>query len=607
MRKTTVFFIIALLSLILTARELDDARFLEKSISYTLNPDGSWQKEYYHRVRLETYYATNRLLGETFILFNPRFQDLKIIKSETTMKDGKVMNSPANAFNPVLPRDAHGFSDFSHLREMVITHTGLERGATIILHYLLKTKAGFMPYFSGREMVTDQLPIDRYVLKIKVPADSALHLVTYPGQIRPEVLREDDGISHTILYENLNGDPSEPLDRDLNDYRILFSSAENWDGILPAPEPADSGLSPILNQINTFRNSAGVTEDELVLKIQGLVADDIDHCSIGMELSGFQVRPFSRIIESNYATPIEKAYLLRQLLKLSNIPADMVAVPYHPEVLRNVPTIFQFKEFLIKIKNNPENPVFLNPNAKTEHPFPYHLSGSEYFNLSEKKIDRFESLKTPVHVISMKGILQMNDSQATADLDLSLSGLFNPYFLYIKDGQLSLFKMMKSMMPVTKLEIAKIHRLTPQTVRASVKVAGDFFTALYQNRSQMKRFTFPNIPESLIELKARQHPLILGGPFQFNIQLLIKNIDQYHVMYLAPDCFFENDTGYYQQQINTRSSGDLELNIRLSLHKSIIQSDQYPRFRELLTRYFQKQPLLVLKKLEVGKPRRFQP
>ena len=46
------------------------------------------------------------------------------------MADGKKVKAPENAINEILPAFAAGAPAFNSLREMVITHTALERGAT---------------------------------------------------------------------------------------------------------------------------------------------------------------------------------------------------------------------------------------------------------------------------------------------------------------------------------------------------------------------------------------------------------------------------------------------------------------------------------------------
>ena len=99
--------------------------------SYTLNNDGSMVYHYHHTLKYLTHFAFNRLYGESFIVYNPEYQELIVNESETMMKNGKKIQSPENAFNIVLPRFSAGAPDFNHMHEMVVTHTGLEFGMRV--------------------------------------------------------------------------------------------------------------------------------------------------------------------------------------------------------------------------------------------------------------------------------------------------------------------------------------------------------------------------------------------------------------------------------------------------------------------------------------------
>ena len=99
---------------------------------FTLNKDGSSDYTYSHKVRLFSSFAVNRGFGESFISYNPEWQDLKINHSYTTMRDGSQFESPENAFNEVLPGSAAGSFPFLHLREMVVSHIALEKDALIL-------------------------------------------------------------------------------------------------------------------------------------------------------------------------------------------------------------------------------------------------------------------------------------------------------------------------------------------------------------------------------------------------------------------------------------------------------------------------------------------
>jgi hypothetical protein len=131
MKYINIFSII-IISLIISSCQSNnleqESDAIYKSIKkiYTLNADGSANYQYQHQLKYITHFSFNRLYGESFIVYNPDQQELKINKAETKMVDGKIVPSPENAFNEILPRFAAGAPPFNHLREMVVTHAVLE-------------------------------------------------------------------------------------------------------------------------------------------------------------------------------------------------------------------------------------------------------------------------------------------------------------------------------------------------------------------------------------------------------------------------------------------------------------------------------------------------
>ncbi len=134
----------------------NDAVYSKIVKEYTYNMDGSVDFRYYHRLKILSYFAFHRVFGETFIVYNPKFQTLKINKCVTYMADGKAVPSPANAFNEVLPAFATNSYPYNHLREMVVTHTGLEINCEIELDYTIHSQAGFYPFLMANETVLDR-------------------------------------------------------------------------------------------------------------------------------------------------------------------------------------------------------------------------------------------------------------------------------------------------------------------------------------------------------------------------------------------------------------------------------------------------------------------
>src|SRR6056297_1613739 len=151
-----------------------DALYKKITKTYTLNEDGSTTYQYEHELDLHSYLSFNRLYGETFIKYNPEYQTIDTIISVTETKEGKKIPSPDNAYNELLPRFASGAPSFSHLREMVVTHTGLEKNSTINLKYQISSNKDFMPFLTGDEILEQSSPVKEMVIKVRIPKDKEL-------------------------------------------------------------------------------------------------------------------------------------------------------------------------------------------------------------------------------------------------------------------------------------------------------------------------------------------------------------------------------------------------------------------------------------------------
>lgn len=583
-----------------------DAVCLEKGITFTLNPDGSWVKDYHHRLKLETYYAVNRLGGETFISYNPEFQELKVLKSETTMKDGRKVPSPSNAFNEVLPASAHYFPHFSHLREMVVTHTGLERGAVIDLHYQLTTKPDFMPYFSGRELITDHFPIQHMILKIVIPTGKKLNYQLVDTTDKTAKLTKETSNNqdiYTFTFENLGSFIGEPANKDIGQAFIVFSTASDWETVFPPPavEAVDPVPTALVENVNALKSLTGAgNEDEFYFKLQTLVSDEIANCNVGVALGGFSVRKLQDIYHSNYGTAIEKAYLLYHILKHLDIPAEILAQPLHgDQVAKDVPTMLQFGDFLIRIKGRAANDIYLNPWENSDFLYPYTDVNAVVYNLQEKT---FAIINQPVDFqngldISGKITIGKDNEKTVGELALLVGGYFYPYRSTLEDAQKALLKVIKGVLPVSSLEIKKITLLAPGELSAVVSVEGDFFKEIYrQQQWKLEKFQFPYITEEMIALNKRKYPMNLDVPFNFRVNIELEIPEGQVVTFLSPLVAVKNDMGIYEQRVESSKPGFVAIKMAMVINKSEIVPGSYPWFRDILARYFTKEPLALIKK-----------
>ena len=459
-----------------------DGQYIKKEITYTLNPDGSWVKNYHHLLKYNSYYTIRRM-GETFIIYNPRYQKLKVIKSETTMKDGKKVPLPKNALNEILPFVAHNYPDFSNLRQMVITHTGLERGAVVDLNYQITTRSDFMPFFSSYEFIGDRLPTDHLIIRFIIPDSIDLKYKIYSLNNKPEIEKDNEKKIYTFSFENLKAFIYEPYIKFQDAPHIIFSTASNWASVFPKTEKTQQMHARLLKEVEKLKKS-GSNENEFCFGVQNIVAQDIDNCRIGAGLTGINIRDINQVYLSNYGTKLEKAYLLNQIFKKFDISSEILAVPFKKHIIDAVPTIFQIEDYLIKIKDN--GTIYLNPCKVRNNLFPYKLSGSQVYNVSRGELENIRAYTWNDSKIDISGKIKIGKEKSNGEFFISIKGNFNQYKSAVKNNKSFLKRILGNILSISKLDVKKILLLTPEELKAEVKIEGKILKELCKDKFNIK-------------------------------------------------------------------------------------------------------------------------
>lgn len=129
--------------------------------SYKVNGDGTMDI----RIRKEIKLIRNRAItayadkGETFIEYNPAFENLTVNECYTLLPDGTKVQAPRNAFINQLPSSCVDCGRYNGIREMAIVHTGLEYNCVIVLDYTLHRKSGVLTERFNTQM---DCPVKRF-------------------------------------------------------------------------------------------------------------------------------------------------------------------------------------------------------------------------------------------------------------------------------------------------------------------------------------------------------------------------------------------------------------------------------------------------------------
>lgn len=339
-----------LLSTALTAQAAPEARFGKLSKTYTLHADGSQELRVQKELTLYTHAAMNSLYGETFIVYDPQYQQLEIHDSYTRQKDGTIVSTPANAFVEVLPSAAANAPTYNRLKEMVVVHTGLELGATICLDYSIKSQAGYLPELDICCPIKELSPIDEFTCRIEIPEGKTLHYELLNASIRPAETHQDGMKILTWTLKNVEPRPY---------------SYPSLRGSLGMVQQVASGMMPVLvastwtSHADALKSLARqfVAGDRTVIDaklaelkqeaqkdstdLQSAIATYMDRlyrsgqCKVSLSEAGYRLRPASEVIRSAYGTQAELINLDATLQQAAGLKAEVAVCALRPSEADN--------------------------------------------------------------------------------------------------------------------------------------------------------------------------------------------------------------------------------------------------------------------------------
>lgn len=419
--------------------EKSDAVFQEQTKEYTLNKDGSWTYQYSYKLRINSYFAFHNLYGEDFILYDPAFQKLKINRSVTTMADGKQVHSPENAYNELLPGFAANVPAWNRLREMVVTHTALERGAAIDFDYTLTSSKGYTTALMGNEQLWMNSPVKKLAFIINVPSGASFNYEQFNIQTKPSIVKSGGKTTYTWILSDLPAALREdfrPREQQ-NRPRIVFLA-----GMKPADAIAVFASQEAFKcEIPAEAKEAALTAvkgiDKPLLKaliIQEKVANELNTWTVPLQNSGYKLRNGAAIWQSNGGTEAEKAVLLTGMLRSLNIQAEPVALVADKFYSKKVASPALLERFLVKVSIPGMESIFLSPTQPELQDLRYMLAGKRSISMVAGKTQPTELLGNPKNILAFTGNLELNtDLSLNGKMNLELGGRMIPWLKLQKD------------------------------------------------------------------------------------------------------------------------------------------------------------------------------
>lgn len=565
------------LSVARTLAAPSEAEFRKLQETWTLQTDGGQEYRCYKELTLFTHTAMNSTYGETFITYNPAFQELKIHDAYVRQKDGSVVRTPANAFVEVLPREAADAPAFNHLKEMVIVHTGLELGATICLDYSILSKPGYLPEIDVCKTLLQTSPVKEYTLTFIVPDNKPVNYETLQIKTQPQETFQNGNRQVQWKLQNLPAGSRSP--------EIHLQNGD-VPGLLFSTYPsAQAALKRIYQQFDApgkvsalaQKLTAGCkTDTEKLLVLADYVRDQITLCPVAPSATGWQMRPAAELTRSLYGTEYEKVNLLTNLLKAVDIPAVPLAV-YRIDAEPGHCGLEAIGELIVKAQADGKE-YRLSPASS----LPAGLNGSFCIALEngEKTV-----LKTPVRQIDYTADIVLNKEDAQMEISTTLS---NDYLPYQKDLSGAVLPQAKDCKVSTNAETT--------TVNGSMNTPLD----------DQNDYLFLQLPESLNGINRFSYARYSSKRPE-NLRLTAQTREQYNYTIQIPAelklCTptqgkkIQNQVGILAISYKLENNV-LHINRNLELNKTLISPADYPAFRDLVTEWADpnKRQLLFRKK-----------
>lgn len=336
-----------LLLAVLPVKAESEAEFRKLSKTYTLRADGSQELRVQKELTLFTHAAMNGLYGETFIVYDPEFQELTIHESYTRQKDGTVIKTPFNALVEVLPSSAANAPAYNHLKEMVVVHTGLELGATIYLDYSIVSKAGYLPELDVCCPVKELSPVKEFIFRLNVPAGKSVRYELLNASAKP-VIAQGNGMKSFIWtlkdvaprpYAYPSGRGNLGLVQAVASGMMPVFVASTWPGYTEAvkylqKQFAVGNTSVVEGKVAELTQGLEGNPQAMRNAIANYMAGlyQLGHCNVSLQDAGYRLRPASEVITSAYGTQAELVNLDVTLQRAAGLEAEVAVCALRPSV-----------------------------------------------------------------------------------------------------------------------------------------------------------------------------------------------------------------------------------------------------------------------------------
>lgn len=588
--KNIVFLFFALLIAggLYAQHESADAVYKKLIREYTIEGDGSTSFREIKQLQLLTHHSFNRLYGETFIVYNPEFQKLNINEAYTVMADGSRVVTPPNAFNEVLPRAAALAPSVNNLKEMVVTHTATEIGATIHLDYTLISSKNFLPGLMGTELIGESSPVEVLEIVIKTASGHALNYETFGCGTKPVIARTDTYNIHSWTFYRLPALPKEPFRGNFQPGipRIVFSTSGGAADVVHWIAKQDAFNYKLSQPMRTLVDEIVKNQkDELKImrSIQKEVVNNLVYDRYDPMWLGYRVRTPEEVWKSNGGSKIEKAILLTALLRQANFDATPVLIGSQKFYTPNALNLHLFDDVVVMVNTNKAGLVFISAVSADNQTLEYGFLQSVILPLSTSKEIKPVKNNLPDNAVSFEAKIAFNkDLRPAGSFDIIVAGTANPFIGLQEDK--GIIKNQISGGMVKDNEAIKVVYSKPERSNLVVAAVSDQPAT---NQSGYYRWQLPAMNSGFDQWRIgyldfeRASPFFLPYPVNEKYTYTIELPKNFEPVNSAMSQRFECKAGYVSIEFKPKGN-KIEITRELNISKTEIKSEDYNDFRLMI-------------------------
>ena len=310
--KRIIILTLLAAALFLPALAQAAAEVLEEHVTFTIAADGAVQRQVRQKVLLHDAVAFGRW-GEWFQTYNPDLEEIRIIRSVTTQADGTAVPTPDNGILDQGVFAVQNAPDFTHLREKMVSHTGLEPGCTVDFEYVIADRRPFRT--AVYESMAGYYPIRRKTVTIAG---------RLPAPVRTHGLARGAG-RNTFTVTDVPALLQDNHFTAAADTPYVYFELRSPLAAARAAITAQSrdGLPDLLAELKLGPDAL---PGEILTRLRYLLNERLAPVALNAERTAYTLRPLPAVWRSGYATPLESAALAAAVLDHYRVEHQVAAL-----------------------------------------------------------------------------------------------------------------------------------------------------------------------------------------------------------------------------------------------------------------------------------------